>query len=150
MVNVPRDAGAGVFLIAIGGFALWQGAALDPGSLRQIGPGMLPRALAVLTALFGVALAAGVLFDRGERLERWSLRGPLFILGAAVAFGLAVRPLGLTVAGPIAVIVGSFAGRDTRIVEAVVFGAVMTAFCVALFKLLLGLPIPVAPWLIGY
>jgi hypothetical protein len=26
----------------------------------------------------------------------------------------------------------------------------MTAFCLVLFKVVLGLPIPVAPWLIGY
>lgn len=150
MLNVPRDLGAGLFLIAVGAFALWQSAGLDLGTLRQVGPGMLPRSLAVLTALFGAGIAAGSLVDRGERLERWSLRGPLFLLGAAVAFGLAVRPLGLVAAGPIAVIIGGFAGRDTRIVETLIFGVVMTAFCVVLFKLLLGLPIPVAPWAIGY
>jgi hypothetical protein len=27
---------------------------------------------------------------------------------------------------------------------------VMTAFCVGLFKFALGLPIPLAPWLLGY
>ncbi|MGE0748874.1 MAG: tripartite tricarboxylate transporter TctB family protein [Rhodospirillales bacterium] len=150
MLNVPRDLGAGLFLIAVGAFAFWQSSGLDPGTLRQVGPGMMPRALAVLTALCGIGIAAGVLFDRGERMERWFVRGPLFLLGAAVAFGLTVRPLGLVVAGPLAVIIGGFAGRDTRIVETLVFGAVMTVFCVVLFKLLLGLPIPVAPWLIGY
>jgi len=150
MLNVPRDLGAGLFLIAVGAFAFWQSAGLDPGTLRQVGPGMVPRALAVLTLLCGIGIAAGVLLDRGERMERWFVRGPLFLLGAAVAFGLTVRPLGLVVAGPLAVIIGGFAGRDTRIVETLVFGAVMTVFCVVLFKLLLGLPIPVAPWLIGY
>jgi hypothetical protein len=34
--------------------------------------------------------------------------------------------------------------------EAIVLGAVMTAVCVGLFKFALGLPIPLAPWLIGY
>lgn len=150
MLNVPRDLGAGLFLIAVGAFAFWQSAGLDPGTLRQVGPGMVPRALAVLTLLCGIGIAVGVLFDRGERMERWFVRGPLFLLGAAVAFGLTVRPLGLVVAGPLAVIIGGFAGRDTRIVETLVFGAVMTVFCVVLFKILLGLPIPVAPWLIGY
>ena len=37
-----------------------------------------------------------------------------------------------------------------RLVEAVVFGLVMSAFCIGLFRFALGLPVPVAPWLIGY
>jgi heme A synthase len=45
---------------------------------------------------------------------------------------------------------GAFASPETRIREVVIFGVVMTVFCVGLFKYALGLPIPVAPWLIGY
>jgi hypothetical protein len=54
------------------------------------------------------------------------------------------------VAGPLAVIIGSFASDEVRPIEAIVFGIVMTAFCVGLFKFALGLPIPLAPWLVGY
>jgi putative tricarboxylic transport membrane protein len=83
-------------------------------------------------------------------LARWSVRGPVFILGAAIVFALSVRPLGLAVAGPLTVVVGAFASPQTRLVETLIFSAVMTAFCVTLFKFALNLPIPVAPWLIGY
>jgi putative tricarboxylic transport membrane protein len=150
MIRAPQDAAAGLFLIALAAVALWQGAELSAGSLGQVGPGMLPRALAVLTGVCGVALVVGAFMGDGAGLERWHLRGPLFILGAAVAFGLTVRPLGLAVAGPLAVVIGAFASHETRLVETLVFGAIMTAFCLGLFKYALGLPIPVAPWLIGY
>lgn len=146
----PQDAAAGLFLIAVAAVALWQGAVLSAGSLGQVGPGMLPRALAVATALCGVALVVQSFFADGAGLGRWPLRGPLFVLGGAVAFGLAVRPLGLAVAGPMVVLISAMASHETRWIEALVFGAVMTTFCLLLFKVALGLPIPVAPWAIGY
>lgn len=149
-IRSPQDAGAGLFLVGLAAIALWESAGLSAGTLNQIGPGMIPRGLAVLTGLCGVALLVDAFLQDGAGLERWALRGPVFILGAAVAFALAVRPLGLAVAGPAAVVIASFASRDTRLVESLIFGVVMTLFCVGLFKMGLGLPIPVLPWLIGY
>lgn len=150
MTQVRQDFGAGLFLIAVAAIALWQGAELSVGTLGEIGPGMLPRVLAVITGLCGIAVLVGSFLSGGAALERWAIRGPLFILGAAVAFGLTVRPLGLAVAGPIVVIVGAGASSETRWHEAGIFAVIMTVFCLLLFKVVLGLPIPVAPWLIGY
>ena len=72
------------------------------------------------------------------------------MLGAVVAFGLTVRPLGLVVAGPLAIVISAFASNEVRWGETLVVGVLMTAFCIGLFKFALGLPIPLAPWLIGY
>ena len=145
-----QDAGAGLFLIAIGLIGFWQSLSLSAGSLSQLGPGMLPRAISVLVALCGVALFAEGWVSGGERLARWAVRGPLFILGAVVVFGLTVRPLGLAVAGPLAVALSGFASRETHWLETIAFGVAMTVFCLGLFKFALGLPIPVAPWLLGW
>ncbi len=104
----------------------------------------------MLLGVLGMVLAVGALLQPGEELHRWSLRGMVFVFGAVIAFGLTVRPLGLAVAGPLAVIISGFASEETRWVETIVFGLVMTVFCVGLFKYALGLPIPLAPWLLGY
>ncbi len=149
----PQDFAAGLFLIALGGLALWQSADLPAGSVGQMGPGMLPRVLSLLTGLCGLGIALGALrlggnSPDGAGLERWSLRGPLFILGAITIFGLAVRPLGLAAAGPLALLVAAFASNETRPLEAILFAAVLTLFCLGLFVWMLGLPIPIAPWLI--
>lgn len=141
---------AGLLLIVIAAIAAWQGASLSIGTLRHIGPGMIPLSLAALLAIVGIALIFQWL--KGERVGtgRWPLRAPVFILGAAVAFGLAVRPLGLSLAGPALVMVAALASHESRWVEVLIFAAGMTVFCLVLFRFLLGLPIPVAPWLIGY
>jgi hypothetical protein len=146
-----QDAGGGMFLLLLGALAWWQTSELSAGTLRQLGPGMLPRALALLIGLCGALLLARALrASRGEALGAWSVRSPLFILGAAVLFGVGIRPLGLAVTGPIVVLVSVGASRETRWAEALLFSLLLTVFCLALFKLLLRLPIPVAPWLIGY
>lgn len=148
--QIPKNAAAGFFLMAVAALALWQTADLAGGSLRQMGPGMLPRVLASLLGLAGIVLIISTYWQERVALERWSLRGLIFILGAVIAFGLTVRPLGLAVAGPLALVISVGASSESRLAEIAIFGLVMTGFCILLFKILLGLPIPVAPWLLGY
>ncbi len=145
-----QDFVGGLVVIATAVIAFWQGADLPIGTFGGMGPGMLPLGLAGLLGLLGALLVVDAVLEGGLPLERWSLRGPALVLGAVVAFGLAVRPLGLLVAGPLAIVIAAFASDEVRWGETIVFGALMTAFCIGLFKFALGLPVPLAPWLIGY
>jgi putative tricarboxylic transport membrane protein len=145
-----QDFFGGLVIIAVAIFAFWAGADLPIGTFGGMGPGMLPKGLAILLGALGALLILDARLEGGLRLERWSIRGPIFVLGAIVVFGMSIRPLGLVVAGPLAVVIAAFASNEVRWGETLVVGAVMTVFCVGLFKLALGLPIPLAPWLIGY
>lgn len=163
--RIPQDVAGGIALIALGAFALFLIRDLPVGQLRAMGPGMLPRALAVLVAFVGVLLVVttvahdrlgGLPEERSPPLERWSLRGLLFVLSGIIVFGLTVRgfsafglnipALGLLLSGPLLLLIGSLASPETKWREIVLFAVVMTAFCVMLFKVLLGLPVPFAPW----
>lgn len=143
-----QDFLGGLVVIAVAGFAYWLARHLPAGAAGGMGPGTLPKGLALLLGALGVALLLNSF--KGEGLARWSIRGPLFVLGALVVFGLAVRPLGLAVAGPLAIAAAAFASSEVRWRETLIFGVLMTLFCVGLFKFALGLPIPLAPWLLGY
>ena len=149
-IRAPQDIAAGLFLIAVAGIALWQSAGLAAGSFNQLGPGMLPRALALFVGFCGLLLVAGAFFWEGKGLDRWSVRGPVLILGAAITFGILIRPLGLVVAAPAAMFLATFASPETRWRESLISTIAVTVFSIVLFKLLLRLPIPLAPWLIGY
>jgi putative tricarboxylic transport membrane protein len=149
-VLLRQDFVGGLVVLAVAAFAFWQAADLPIGTLGVVGPGMLPRGLAVLLGVLGAVLVLVALLEGGTTLGRWSIRGPVLVLGAVVAFGLAIRPLGLIVAGPLAIVISAFASDEVRWGETILFGALMTAFCIGLFKFALGLPIPLAPWLIGY
>lgn len=146
-VRIPQDLGAGVFLILISLFFVWQAWNLPLGSLRAMGPGMLPMSIAVIMGVGGALLALMALITGGPALTRPHFRGIFFVLGGLVLFGLTVRTLGLVVAGPLSMIFASFGSEEVRPVEAVIFAVIMTAFCIGLFKYALGLPIPVVAFM---
>lgn len=162
LLKSPQDFGAGLFLLFFAALAYFGAYGLKFGQMRGIGPGLMPKVTAVLLAAFGVLLIVTSLTSRGSLLERWSIRGPFFILGAVLLFAATIRgadfpdlgiklpALGLVVSGPLAVIFSSFADRSTRWIEVIIFAVAITVFCVGLFKYLLRLPIPLAPWLLGY
>jgi hypothetical protein len=162
-VKSPQDLAGGLALIAIGALTIFLAWDLPRGTLSNMGPGMLPTGLAVILAGLGAVLVFDALMEEGPRLEPWSYRHLLIILGAVVAFGLTVRgftvagitlpALGLAAAGPLAVIISALASERMTVaiwIEAILFGVFMTLFCIGLFKFALGLPIPVAPWYLGY
>lgn len=157
MRRVSRDLGAGACLLGIAAVATWQGAGLELGTLRQMGPGMFPRVLAVLVGLCGGALGLRSWLRPGPAEERapaegrpQAWRAPLCLLLAAACFGLSVRPLGLVVATPLSLLLAAAASPESRRNQTLLFALGMTVFCVLLFRRLLSLPIPLAPWLIGY
>lgn len=154
-----RELSAGACLLGIAAVAIWQGSDLELGTLRQMGPGMVPRVLAVLVALSGVVIGLRSFLQPGPSAPvaagvargAWATWRPtVFLVAAAVAFGLSVRPLGLVVAAPLAIVLCTLASPESRRRESLWFALGMTTFCLVLFKRLLSLPIPVAPWLIGY
>jgi len=170
MGRVSRDLGAGLCLLGISLLAIWQGSDLELGTLRQMGPGMMPRVLAVLLGVCAVSLGVRSLTERSAQpatppvvaslpgvAALWGpLRAPVCLLAAAGAFGLTVRPLGLIVAAPLGVLLSMAAHADASrgerrwLFESLAFALGLTLFCVLLFRTLLSLPMPVAPWLIGY
>lgn len=145
MLKSPQDFMAGVFLLILAAIAILGTLKLNFETSTGVGPGMMPRAMGLLVALFGLILVVQSFFTKGQGLERWSIRGIVFVLGSALLFSWTIRPLGLMIAGPLCVIFSGFADRDTRLVEVVIFGILLTLGCWAMFSLLLRLPMPVWP-----
>lgn len=158
-VRSTQDMAAGLFMILLAVIAFVLAYDLPMGTLRQLGPGMLPKAFAAICAGLGALLSLSSLRFHGEKLEGWSWRGVLFVLGAACVFGLAIRgfdigpihvpQLGLVVAGPLVILISGLAADDFKPKELVIFAVVMSTACALLFKYALSLPIPLAPWLLG-
>jgi Tripartite tricarboxylate transporter TctB family len=207
-VRGPQNFVAGLTLIGIALFAIWAISDLPQGTLRAMGPAMLPRWLAIGVGLCGVALAVIGVVNEGDGLgrsdyspiaaiggllilsaaiafvvaiafldrsqianafiytflvlfygtvlvlfvlsftrEEWltgtGLRGPFFVVAGILAFAITIRMFGLVIAGPLAMVIGGFGTPEVREKEILIFAAVMTAFCVGLFRYLLNLPIPI-------
>lgn len=154
-IRAPQSLAGGLVLVALAGLALWLTRDLDQGTLNAMGPAMLPRWLAFAVGLAGLALLVTAFLKAGDALERWSLRGPVFVIGAILAFAVTIRPfslggvsmpgLGLLVAGPLAIVMGGHATPEARLRDLVVLALSLTPFCMVLFGDLLNLPIPIFP-----
>lgn len=153
--QVSQSLAGGLLLIGFALLALWAGRDLDPGSLRSIGPGGLPRAVAILIGLLGIVVAAMGWRRDASRVEAIALRPVLVILLAISVFAVTIRPwsfgavstpgLGLVGAGPLTVLVAGFAQRERDWLDLGILAAALTAFCMFLFGDLLSLPLPVMP-----
>lgn len=156
-----REVWAGIALVVVGIVALIGGADLPFMTRQGVGAGLLPRIVGGLIVALGVLQTLLALRAAGGTgVGAWAWREIVIVLGAVVSFGLAIRgfgmgpieipPLGLAVAGPLAFFVAGLADRAARPGELIVYAVAITALCTGLFRFALGIPVPVAPWLIGY
>jgi hypothetical protein len=141
---------AGLLLLGLAAIGFFGSIKLNSGQLSNMGPGMMPKMTSTGLAVFGAALIVQSFVAEGSAVQPWNWRGIVFIFGAVLVFAATVRGMGLAVAGPLSVLISALADRDTRLVEIVPFALVMTAFTALLFRWLLGLPVPILPFLLGY
>jgi putative tricarboxylic transport membrane protein len=149
-IFLNREVLAGLFLLVSAAFGYYAAYPLEAGSMSGVGSGLMPKSVAIGLGAFGIYLTASGLVGEHERIEGFSFRGIIFVLGGILAFAATVRPLGLLVAGPLAMLISSIGDPDTRPLEILIFTACMTLGCYLLFKVILHLPMPVLPPLLGY
>jgi putative tricarboxylic transport membrane protein len=97
----------------------------------------------VAAALLVVGIALAVIGMMGPR--RALVRGPLFITLSILIFAVTIRPLGLVLSSYLSIVAAAAATPEVRWIEAVIWGAVLTAFCVLLFPVALNLPFQLWP-----
>src|SRR3954465_10602107 len=105
----PQNVVSGVALIALSVFAVYLVSDLPQGTLRAMGPAMLPRWLAIGGGFCGAFLLGLGLGPPGGGPEKWTFRGPVFVALGIIAFGLTIRQFGLVIAGPLALVIGGYA-----------------------------------------
>ena len=71
-IRAPKNFAAGLSLIALALIALWATADLGQGRFYAVGPALLPRMVATLLGVIGLALTAGSLLTESDALGRWS------------------------------------------------------------------------------
>jgi hypothetical protein len=77
-------------------------------------------------------------------LEKWGIRGPVLFIASVLFFGVAIRPLGLVTASFGSLLIAAAASEEARWLETVIWAAILTAACVALF--IYGLKLPLQLW----
>jgi hypothetical protein len=143
-LNVP-DLAFGVFLVALGALAYALAADLTVGTAASMGPGYVPRGLALIIMVYGLVLGLRAAFTGHVPFPPVAWR-PLILIAASVAlFGILLPVLGLAITRVVVVLAAGFAAYDVRLRENAILALALAIFAVLLFVTALGLPIPVWP-----
>jgi hypothetical protein len=135
----------GLFLVAVAAGTLVATRNLAVGSAADMGPGYMPRAVALGLLGFGMFFCVRGARRAGPAIVPVQAR-PLFAILAAVGvFALTTQRLGLVIAAIATVLVASFATRESRLLETVLFAVLLAGAAVLLFVKVLALPVPVWP-----
>ena len=144
-INTP-DLAFAVFLVALGALAFGLAGQLSFGTAAAMGPGYVPRGLAVLIMVYGLVLGLRALVSGPVVFPAIALRPLLLILGSVALFAVLLPIAGLALTSFALVICAGYAAYDVRFRENTMAALLLAAFAVVLFVVALGLPIPVWPW----
>src|SRR5215470_14590235 len=144
-VAAPRDFYGGLVMLAVALFALWASRDLPGMRGFAFGPGTAPRIFALVLGALGIVVSATGVLGKGPGIDRFYIRGPLFVILSVVLFAWLVRPLGLAIASFLSIMAAAGATPESRPLETIIWGVVLTAFCCFLFPYALNLPMQLWP-----
>ena len=158
-IGHPRNFWGGVLFIALGllfaviafGFKvgdthLLKGYAM--GTPARMGPGFFPFYLGAILVVLGIVIAATGLkrgaSDAGH-VERFHWGPILWVLGAVVLFGVALKAVGMLFAALMLVLLAGRGSAGFELKRSLALGAALSVFCALVFVGGLKLPIPLCP-----
>jgi hypothetical protein len=142
--NIP-DLAFAAFLVALGAFAFALASDLTPGTAAAMGPGYVPRGLAVIIMVYGAVLGLRAAFAGRQAFPVVAWR-PLIMISAAVALFAVLLPIaGLAITSLAVLTCSGVAAYDARLRENALLAVALAIFAVLLFVTALGLPIQVWP-----
>jgi hypothetical protein len=145
-IRSPQDFWSGLLFGGLGLCAALYAAMHYPlGSAIRMGPGYFPTWIGGIVALLGAVLVIRSLRFDGPPRPQLHLRPTLFILGASIAFGYLLKPLGLVLATVLLVVGSAAGGHEFRWREAILLALALAVFSVGVFIYGLGLPFPLWP-----
>lgn len=143
-----KDFWAGLMFVAFGAAALVIGVDLRPGTAADMGPGYVPRAIGWILVGLGAIISLQGVLRPVEQIERLHARPLLLTVIAIVAFAIVLPRFGLVPALLALIAFAALAGRELGVLATLAIFIVMTIFCIVVFKIGLGmsLPIVVGAW----
>lgn len=144
-IKGPEDFIGGLALMAVALFALWASRDLQGMHGFSFGAGTAPRMFSVLLLALGFGVMLIGLLSAGPPLQKYHWRGPFFVSLAILCFAVAIRPLGLVLSAFASFLIAAIGSPETRWMEAVIVGALLTLGCSLLFPYALGLPFQLFP-----
>ncbi len=136
---------AGLVIVAVSLAGLTASLQYHVGTALRMGPGFFPALVFGALGIVGIIILARAFTARGDRLQSWALRPLAFVVLSLLVFAISADRLGFVVSGALLVAIASFARPKPSLVGTTVLAISLVTFCVLVFLIGLGLPIPLWP-----
>lgn len=140
---LTKDFLSGLMFIAFGLAALYFGRHLAIGTAVRMGPGYIPRALAMILLALGGLISVLALVNGSDPVEKPRWKPITLVTIGIVCFALLFERAGLLPALIVLVAISSFAGEEFKLGEVIGNMIVLAILCVIVFKVGLGMNISV-------
>jgi len=147
LIRNQRAFASGVLFLVVSIFYFVMSFNYATGTAARMGPGFFPRMVSVLFGLIAIGVIFSAMSPRAKRedLERWDIKGLLWIAGSVVLFAVLLPTFGLIVALSALIIIASLASPEFTWRGAIVNTIVLNIFCVGVFIYGINLQFPVWP-----
>ncbi|MDQ8726224.1 tripartite tricarboxylate transporter TctB family protein [Bradyrhizobium sp. LHD-71] len=147
LIRNQRAFAAGVLFLIVSIFYFVMSFNYVTGTPARMGPGFFPRMVSIGLALIAVGILLSAVAPKAkiEKLEKWDVKGLLWIAGSVALFAVLLPTFGLVFALAALVIVASLASPEFTWPGALVNTVVLVIFCVAVFIYGINLQFPVWP-----
>lgn len=140
------DIMGGALLMVIGLSAVgYTAGRYEIGEISEMGPGMFPTAIGYFLAGLGVLIALPAFFRAGV-LPKPEYREFFTVVGSVLLFALTIDRLGLVAALLVLTAAAVAAQKKVKLVESFLLYVAITIFAVLLFRVGLGMPLPLFKW----
>jgi hypothetical protein len=146
-IRNQRAFAAGVLFLLVSIFYITMSFNYATGTAARMGPGFFPRMVGILMGLVAIGIIFGSMAPRAKRegLERWDVKGLLWIAGSVALFGALLPMFGLVVALSVLIVISSAASPEFTWRGTLVNMVVLVVFCVGVFVYGISLQFPVWP-----
>ena len=147
LIRNQRAFTAGALFLVVAVFYFVMSFKYQQGTPARMGPGFFPKMVSILLGLVGIGILIGSVSARAhiEKLERWDVKGLLWIAGSVALFAVLLPTFGLVIALSVLIIISSYASPEFTWVGTLVNTVVLVIFCVGVFVYGISLQFPVWP-----
>ncbi len=138
-----KDLWSGLMFAGFGTLALYMGSNLAVGTAIRMGPGYVPRMLSYILIALGIAIIVRAVIAPGEAVERFRWKPITMITIGVIVFALLFERAGLAPSLVALIFLSALGGEEFKVVETILACVVLTALCIVIFKLGLGMNISI-------
>jgi len=146
----PKDFWTGLIYIFFGSSAILIARDYGMGAAIKMGPAYFPTILGGLLVGIGVLAVIRSCIVPGAPVGAFAFKGLALVSVSVLVFGFIVRGAGVAVALPLLVVISALGSARFRWRPTLIMAAGLTVFCVLVFLMGLGIPLPtLGPWFGG-